>query len=65
MVSRWTALDAQCSPNAPFALLYLNVTNQSIVAIQNGYFNDGNTLVSVVRMIVSLIVDRLRPGVCS
>lgn len=47
MVVRWSALDAVCSPNAPFALLYLNITNQSIVAIQNGYFDNGDRLVCV------------------
>jgi len=48
MVTRWSALDAACSPNAPFALLYLNITNQSIVAIENGYFDDGNSLIDFI-----------------
>jgi len=48
MVGRWTALDAACSPNAPFALLYLNITNQSIVAIQNGYFDNGDRLIDFI-----------------
>jgi len=48
MVSRWTVLDTACSPNAPFALLYLNITNQSLVAIENGYFDDGNSLIDFI-----------------
>ncbi|PRP89545.1 hypothetical protein PROFUN_00809 [Planoprotostelium fungivorum] len=48
MVQRWTVLDQACSPNAPFAFLYLNITNASIVAIQNGYFDDGNRLIDFI-----------------
>jgi len=48
MVGRWQVLDAACSANAPFALLYLNITNNSIIAIQNNYFNNGDRLIDFI-----------------
>eukprot|EP00742_Colponemidia_sp_Colp-10_P001677 GILJ01001798.1.p1 GENE.GILJ01001798.1~~GILJ01001798.1.p1 ORF type:complete len:278 (-),score=36.74 GILJ01001798.1:190-1023(-) len=45
MTDRWTQLDAACSPNAIFALLYLYMTRSVTQKVQQNYFDDNPGMV--------------------
>eukprot|EP00743_Colponemidia_sp_Colp-15_P001991 GILK01002164.1.p1 GENE.GILK01002164.1~~GILK01002164.1.p1 ORF type:complete len:277 (+),score=29.07 GILK01002164.1:133-963(+) len=45
MTDRWTQLDAACSPNAIFALLYLYMTRSVTEKVQQSYFDDNPGMV--------------------
>jgi len=48
MRNRWEDLDADCSPLAPFALIYLFMTNGAKEYLENGYFDDGDAMVEFI-----------------
>jgi len=48
MRNRWQTLDADCSPLAPFALVYLFMTTGAKEYLQNGYFDFGDAMADFI-----------------
>jgi len=48
MVSRWEVLDAECSPNAVFALLYIYMTRAGGDYVKASYFEDGDAMTHLI-----------------
>lgn len=52
-MARWEALDADCDPNAVFALTYIYMTYGVKMLLAVDYFDDGNQMANMtIRMLL-------------
>ncbi len=49
MKARWELLDAQCDPNAVFALMYLYMTKKGLDSVQSSYFENGDVMAHLIQ----------------